>query len=298
MADKVASVLARLKNESKTKQISFQQILNLFCQEEFMRRISNSSYKENLILKGGYLLYSISGFTTRPTIDADYLLKNHSNDFETIKIMIEDIISQSSSYDFIEYSIRNLEAINETREYFGIRVNLIGNIGKTRTQFSVDFGVGDVIFPSFVEREITVILDDFEKPRIKTYSLESTIAEKLDAIIKLMEANSRMKDFYDIYYLAITFDFEGEQLQKAIFNTLTNRETKYESDSIKSIRRLSNNTLINQRWTNFCNKILNHNLDLSDVVEIIIGLTSAPFQAMVEKDIFLKKWSHKDRKYL
>lgn len=161
--------------------------------------------------------------------------------------MVEDIISQPSSNDFIGFSIRNLEVISEVREYSGIRVNLNGHIGSTRTPFSVDFGVGDIIVPSSVEREITVILDDFEKPRIKTFSLESTIAEKLDAIIKLMEANSRMKDFYDIYYLATTFDFDGEVLQKAITETLINRETKYEPDSIRIIRRLNESAIFNQR---------------------------------------------------
>lgn len=71
-----------------------------------------------------------------------------------------------------------------------------------------------------------------------TYSLESTISEKLDAIISLMEATGRMKDFYDIYYLAISFDFEGEKLQEAIYETLTNQGTHYEKDSIEVINRL------------------------------------------------------------
>ncbi|HZK18112.1 MAG TPA: nucleotidyl transferase AbiEii/AbiGii toxin family protein, partial [Clostridia bacterium] len=79
---------------------------------------------------------------------------------------------------------------------------LIGFIGRVRVPFSIDFGVGDVIIPSPVERTLPALLTDFEKPKILTYSLESTVAEKLDAIISLMEATSRMKDFFDIYYLA------------------------------------------------------------------------------------------------
>ena len=78
MKDVVASILARLKNQAKASNLSYQMCLQLFCQEEFLRRLSGSNYKENLILKGGFLLYSISGFTTRPTVDADYLLKNYS----------------------------------------------------------------------------------------------------------------------------------------------------------------------------------------------------------------------------
>lgn len=93
MENIAASVLTRLKNKAKAQVIPLQQLLNLFCQEEFIRRLSESSYRKNLILKGGYLLYSISGFTTRPTVDADYLLKNYSNDLDAIEKLVKEIIS-------------------------------------------------------------------------------------------------------------------------------------------------------------------------------------------------------------
>lgn len=80
MADISASILARLKQRAKKDGLQLQLLLNLFCQEEFLRRMSKSKYSDNLILKGGLLLYSISEFTSRPTMDADYLLKNYSND--------------------------------------------------------------------------------------------------------------------------------------------------------------------------------------------------------------------------
>lgn len=84
MGDKPASIIAKLKKKSREESIPLQQILNLFCQEEFIRRLSKSRYKKNLILKGGFLLYLISGYTARPTIDTDYLLKNYSNDLYAI----------------------------------------------------------------------------------------------------------------------------------------------------------------------------------------------------------------------
>ena len=140
-----------------------------------------------------------------------------------------------------------MSKIGIAKEYLGVRVNLIGKIGRTITPFSIDFGVGDVIIPSPVERKLTVLLRDFESPEILTYSLESSVADKLDAIISLMEATSRMKDFYDIYYLATSFNFEGKKIQEAIYQTLTNRETPFEMDSIRVINRLTNNALIQQR---------------------------------------------------
>ena len=297
MVDMAVSILAKLKNKAKDKGIPLQQLLNLFCQEEFIRRLSESKYKENLILKGGFLLYSISGFTTRPTVDADYLLKNYSNDLNAIKRLVEEIISLPSKNDFIKFKIKGLELISEIRKYHGIRVNLIGIIGRTKTPFNIDFGVGDIIVPSPVERILPVLLSEFEKPKVLTYSLESTVAEKLDAIISLMEATGRMKDFYDIYYLATNFDFDGRRLQEAIYETLSNRGTPYEKDSITIITRLTKDVEMQKRWNNFCMKILRYELNYDHVVNTIIEFMSPPYKAMIKEDEFFKVWSGKHRKY-
>ena len=298
MGNMAASILARLKNKSKEQDIPLQQLLNLFCQEEFIRRLSRSSYKENLILKGGFLLYSISGFTARPTVDVDYLLKNYSNDMGSIEKLVREIISLPNKNDFIEFDIRGLEVISETKEYHGIRANLIGIIGRTRTPFGIDFGVGDIIVPSPVERTLPVLLPGFEKPEVLTYSFESTVAEKLDAIISLMEATGRMKDFYDIYYLATTFDFEGRKLQEAIYETLSNRGTPYEKDSVAVIARLVEDGKIQNRWDNFYRKTLKYGLGFTDVVNVIIDFTLPPYQSIIKEDEFFKSWSHKDREYV
>lgn len=298
MADMAASILAKLKNKAKGEGIPLQQLLNLFCQEEFIRRLSESKYKENLILKGGFLLYSISGFTTRPTVDADYLLKNHSNDLDAIEGLVKEIISLPSKNDFIKFEIKGIELISETREYHGIRVNLIGIIGRTKTPFNIDLGVGDIIVPSPLERTLPVLLPEFQKPKVLTYSLESTVAEKLDTIISLMEATGRMKDFYDIYYLATNFDFDGRKLQEAIYETLSNRGTPYERDSIAVIVRLIKDVEVQKRWNNFCKKILRYELDFDHVVNTIIEFTSPPYNAMIEEDEFFKEWSSKYRKYV
>ena len=244
------------------------------------------------------MLYSVSGFTTRPTLDADYLLKNYSNDIDVIKKLVKEIISQPGKNHFIEIQIRNLVEIRETKEYPGIRVNLIGVIGRTKTPFSIDFGVGDIIVPSSVERTISVLLSEFEEPNVLTYSLESTVAEKLEAIISLMEATGRMKDFYDIYYLATSFDFEGRKLQEAIYETLTNRNTPYKKDSVVVIARLSDNIEIQKRWKNFCKKVLKYDLDLKVVINTIIDFTLPPFEKIIEEDEFFKNWNCRDVKYI
>ncbi|MBN4062979.1 MAG: nucleotidyltransferase [Alkaliphilus sp.] len=298
MASTVASVLAKLKNKSIIEGIQLHQVINLFCQEEFIRRLSHSKYKKNLILKGGFLLYSLSGFTARPTVDTDYLLKNYPSSLDTIEKLVSEVISLPSKNNYINLKIRGFEVIGETREYHGVRANIIGLIGHTKTPFSIDFGIGDIVIPSAVIRRLPVILPEFEQPEILTYSLESIVAEKLDAIISLMEVTGRMKDFFDIHYLATTFDFDGRKLQEAIFVTLSNRGTPYEQDTVKDILRLAEDVEIQNRWKNFCKKVLKYELDFRQVVEVLIDFVLPPYKSMIYENEFFKTWRHKDRKYI
>lgn len=243
-------------------------------------------------------MYTISGFTTRATVDADYLLKHYPNDDISIKALMKKIIKQTTNNSFIKFEIKSLELINAIKEYQGVRVNLMGHIGRTRTPFSVDLGVGDVIVPSPIKRTLPVLLDGFEEPQVLTYSMESTVAEKLDAIISLMKATSRMKDFYDIYYLAITFDFDCLTLQDAIEQTLINRKTPHQEDSIEVIKKLTVDLEINNRWKNFSKKILKYELDFNKVVDIIIAFTSVPFDSIMQNKRLEQTWSHKDGVYV
>lgn len=213
-------------------------------------------------------------------------------------MLINDIISVPGDNDFIRFEVRNTEIISEIKEYHGFRVNLIGLIGNTKTPVSIDFGVGDVIVPSAVSRILPVLLPEFEKPEVLTYSLESTIAEKVDAIITLMELTGRMKDFYDIYYLATTFDFEGRKLQEAIYETLSNRGTPYEIDSIKILERLAQNEDIQKRWSIFCKKVLKFELDLDSVIHNVIEFLQPPYESIVNENEFFGVWSSKECKYV
>jgi predicted nucleotidyltransferase component of viral defense system len=292
-----ASVIARLKNKSKEQGIPLQQLLNLFCQEEFIRRLSESDYKEKVILKGGFLLYSISGFAARPTVDADYLLRNYPNDMDAVEKLVKKIISSPSENDFIKFEIKRIETIREIKKYHGIRIYLMGFIGRVKIPLSIDLGVGDVVVPSPVERTLPVLLPEFEEPKILTYSLESTVAEKLDAIISLMEATSRMKDFFDIYYMATTFNFDGRKLQEAIYETLTNRGTPYEKDSVTIILRLADDSTIIRRWGIFCKKILQYKLDFTDVVKLIIDFLQPPYEALINEEELFKNWNHEKKEY-
>lgn len=112
-----------------------------------------------------------------------------------------------------------------------------------------------------------------------------------------MEATSRMKDFFDIYYLATTFDFDGRKLQEAIYETLTNRGTPYEIDSVTIISRLADDLIILRRWDNFCKKILQFNLSFTDVIKLIIDFLQPLYEALIHEKELFKKWNHERKEY-
>ena len=235
MADIAASVLARLKNKAKESGRSYQLCLQLFCQEEFLRRLEKSQYTENLVLKGGLFIYSVTDFDSRVTVDVDFLLCKVPNTPEQLQTVIETIISTPTGNDFVTFEIKDITPIAVAKKYAGIGVSLVARIKNTKTPFSIDFGVGDVIVPKQEKRKIPTQLDDFIAPTVNTYSLETTIAEKIDAILNLMEFSSRMKDYYDIYYLANKFDFDGATLTEALRKTFENRGHIFTSEQFEQV---------------------------------------------------------------
>ena len=131
MGDTAASVLARLKNKAAESGRSYQLCLQLFCQEEFLRRLEKSKYSENLVLKGGLFIYSVTNFSSRVTADVDFLLRRIPNTPEKLRAMLEEIISASTENDFVIFEIKKTEPISVTKKYPGISASLIARIKNT-----------------------------------------------------------------------------------------------------------------------------------------------------------------------
>ena len=175
MADIAASVLAKLKNKAKASGITYQQCLQLFAQEEFLRKLSKSGYDNFLILKGGLFIYTLTNFESRATIDVDFLLVGYESSLDTVKDLICKIIDTPTGNDYITMTAQCFEEISPQRKYHGISTQIIAQIKNVRVPFNIDIGVGDVVVPMPEHRKINTQLPDFEAPIIKTYSLESTI---------------------------------------------------------------------------------------------------------------------------
>lgn len=133
MADIATSVLARLKNKAAESGRSYQLCLQLFCQEEFLRRLEKSKYAENLVLKGGLFIYSLTDFDSRVTVDVDFLLRRIPNTPEQLKAILEEIIVTDTGNDFITFEIRDVAPIAVAKKYAGIGASLLAKIKNTKT---------------------------------------------------------------------------------------------------------------------------------------------------------------------
>ena len=298
MADIAASVLARLKNKATESGRSYQLCLQLFCQEEFLRRLEKSQYAENLVLKGGLFIYSVTDFDSRVTVDVDFLLRRVPNTPEQLKSVLEEIISTPTGNDFITFEIKDIAPIAVAKKYAGIGASIAARIKNTRTPFSIDFGVGDVIVPKQEKRKIPTQLDDFAAPVVNTYSLETTIAEKIDAILSLMEFSSRMKDYYDIYYIANKFDFDGGVLTEALKKTFSNREHSFSLEQFKQVMSFADDAAMQKKWKAFVRKINTKTDDYSTVLKTIRIFLEKPFTAVAENKTFTERWSAANSKWI
>ena len=298
MADIAASVLTRLKNKAKETGRSYQLCLQLFCQEEFLRRLEKSKYAENFVLKGGLFIYSLTGFDSRVTVDVDFLLRQMPNTPEQLKTVLEEIIATPTGNDFISFEIKDVDPIAVAKKYAGIGASVVARIKNTKTPFSIDFGVGDVIVPKQEKRKIPTQLDNFTSPTVNTYSLETTVAEKLDAILVLMEFSSRMKDYYDIYYLANKFDFDGATLTKALKKTFENRNHSFTVEQFEQVMAFAENDAMQKKWKAFCRKIDTKTDDFGTVLKTIKQFLAEPFTAAVGNKEFEEKWTALDGEWL
>ncbi len=272
------SIRARLLNLSKHQNLPFQQIINRFFQERFLARLAQSPYKAQLILKGGNFIYINQGYTARPTTDIDFLGKNISNEIDELSHVIKQIAAIKLA-DAVFFSYQTIKSIpiSEHKEYHGTRLKMEVRFDSIVQNIQIDIGFGDVIIPAPQTLHYPILLEGFEVPVIQAYTIETVIAEKLQAIMILAQLNSRMKDFHDIYTLIILEKINNEVLKEAIAQTFNNRNTPINFDSIifkaafyKDVSRL-------KMWNAFLTKIKAENISFETVIKRIEQLIKAVF---------------------
>ena len=221
-----ASVRQRLLNRARERDEEYQLILERYVQERFLRRLEQSRHEEAFVLKGATLFIPWQGERHRVTRDLD-LLRFGRSDAEHLKERIEEICQAEVEEDGVEFQPETVQVapIREDQAYGGLRAKVEARIGSARIHLQINVGFGDATGPLPERTIFPALLEDFEGPRPRAYSKEAVVAEKFEAMVDLGIANSRMKDFYDVWFLAGRFAFEGAPLAEAIRRTFERRGT-------------------------------------------------------------------------
>lgn len=219
------SVKARLKNVANKTGKDFNFVSIQYLQERFLARLEKSNYRDHFVLKGALLLLAYNIPTVRPSKDIDFLGQQTSNEVDQIESAIRDIatIDLNDGVSFNPDEI-DIEQITEDAEYGGLRIKISATVGGDRHRLQLDIGFGDTIVDGPVDMDYPAILD-FPSPNIKVYSLESAIAEKLEAIVSLGSFGSRMKDYFDVWFITQNHEIDKNRLKKAIKTTFAKRNT-------------------------------------------------------------------------
>ncbi len=219
------SIQARLKNEARKRGRPYVELLELFAVERFLYRLARSRLRERFVLKGALLLRHWLGVDTRPTRDID-LLGPADTDAATLKAQIQELLASAVEDDGIVFHPESIMVtpIRLESPVLGLRAHFDAALGPTRLRYQVDVGLGDAVYPPVVEVASGSLLG-MPGASLRAYTPYTTIAEKLEALVVLGHANSRIKDYYDLGLLPRARAFEGEVLVEAIRRTFARRST-------------------------------------------------------------------------
>ncbi|MBS2014026.1 MAG: nucleotidyl transferase AbiEii/AbiGii toxin family protein [Deltaproteobacteria bacterium] len=220
-----ASVRAKLLRLSKERKEDHQLLLVRYANERLLHRLASSPHAGSFVLKGAALFTIWTGRAHRATRDIDFLGFGEPA-VERLRAVFEDVLRLDVDDDGVRFDLASLEVgpIREDQEYGGVRIALRAEISGAQVRLQVDVGFGDAITPAPEVVEFPALLD-FAAPKLRAYPRPTVVAEKLEAMVKLGIANSRMKDFYDVVILSRTFPFDGDALVRAIRATFERRGT-------------------------------------------------------------------------
>ncbi|MBI3164091.1 MAG: nucleotidyl transferase AbiEii/AbiGii toxin family protein [Chloroflexi bacterium] len=290
-----ASIQARLQNKVGEIGQSFNDVLQYYGMERFLYRLSKTRHVNDFILKGGLMFYGLGIPTRRVTRDIDFLgiAENARRDILSV---FRDAISVSFPEDGILFDEKTLR-VSETQaeaDQGGIRVSFVGHLGKMKVPIQVDVGFSDELASETLRVDYPAILADMETPRLRGYPPEAIISEKFHAMIRFADANSRWKDYYDIYLLSETFEFESRTVANAIRATFENRPTELD-DQIPPGLRESFGASKQGEWDLFLEKgkLTNDSInDLKSVVKRIWQFLEYPLREILEgKELPSKRWT-------
>ncbi|MGS0756152.1 nucleotidyl transferase AbiEii/AbiGii toxin family protein [Roseateles sp. GG27B] len=272
-----ASILARLLNLAKARGDDYNLLLNRFALERLLCHLSRSAHADRFLLKGALLFALWYEDPHRPTRDAD-LLGFGPDDADTLIAIFQDIAALELG-DGIVFDSNSLRAdvIRENNSYGGTRINLVARLGSARCALQIDVGFGDAVTPMAETVTFPTLLSDFEAPVLRVYPVYTVIAEKYHAMVMLGQANTRMKDFYDLAVIARRTDLDGKTLAAAIAATFARRGTALPTERPLALTtEFSTDGAKLRQWQGFLNKNRLVSGSLPDTVALLDRLLWYP----------------------
>jgi predicted nucleotidyltransferase component of viral defense system len=261
-----ASVRARLQNVARERNQTFQLVLTQYVLERLLYRLSQSKYRDRFALKGAMLITKWFADPLRPTRDVDLLGFGDADPDKLVNIFKEICAIPFDDAVTFDTEAVEIDRIREEQEYGGLRLKTYATVDGARVRVVIDIGFGDATEPGLAEMDLPVLLD-FPAPHLKAYVRETVIAEKFQAMVDLGRANSRVKDLYDIWVLAKTYEFKGDGLARAIAATFARRKTEIPAELPDALTTAFAEDLAkNQQWNSFVADVAFQPGSLADIV--------------------------------
>lgn len=271
----IESIKGKIRSLAEKKNLKSQEVLQIYFFERFLERLSRSKYKNNFVIKGGFLISSLIGIENRTTMDMDTTIKGVALKEEKIKEIVQEIININVE-DGIKFEIKGISYIREEDEYENFRISLIANVGKTKNPMKLDLTTGDAITPREIEYTYPCIFSQ-EDIKIMAYPLETILAEKYETIIR-RNITTRMRDFYDLYTLCKLKkdEIDYETLKEAIKRTSKKRESQELMNAYEEIiEDIREDSYLRTLWEIYLteNKYIG-NLAFDNVVSVVTTLSN------------------------
>jgi predicted nucleotidyltransferase component of viral defense system len=273
------SIYTRLKNLAKKRQQPMGEILRYYCMERFLYRLGISDYNKRCFIKGGLLLMIWNQSAHRATYDIDMLV-HLSNDPDSLSKIVKEVCALENDFnDGVVFNCESL-SIKESQpiaEYSGLSVRFKAILFSAKVPMKVDFGFSDIILPNAIEIHYPALLE-FPAPTLKGYTIESVIGEKLEAIFKLGQANTRLKDFYDIWTLFSQFEIDPQILKQVVVSIFTHRKNNISKCSPQILfKDLESNPNTLRNWSSFLNNIGEDFIPFETIIRCIKDKTAHCF---------------------
>lgn len=246
---------ALIRNMSKDKKINAQILLRNYMLERLLERIAVSKYRDEFILKGGMLVAAMVGIDTRSTMDMDATIKGQAVNKDNIENILNEIVALDIG-DNVKMSLKAIEEIRDEAEYPGLRASIQTEFDGITNMLKLDMTTGDIIVPKEITYEFKLMFED-RILKVKAYNIETVLAEKIETIITRSTANTRMRDYYDVYIIMTMYKdlVNNDLLNDAIIKVSENRDTTYVlKDKTTILKEIANSVQMQHRWERYQSK--------------------------------------------